>query len=258
VSDALPAVDERLAPPETRVEYLNGVELFAAPADEPHGTKHSQIDRVMGSFVASGYTPAVDMLTRTGHASDLAPDFSIFPSDRDPQTHGRRIEEIAFEVTSEQALSVPTAKARQLIQRGVRRVFCLLVKQRRVLEWSRETDGWSPLADSAVIEDRCLVRPMPIAALLDATLTDDAIAQALLAKRPPSLERAFTETREAARKESATAHARRTILTIFSERKLYVPEGVRQAILACDDLETLDGWLRRAVTAPSAADVLGP
>ena len=31
----LPAVDERLAPPETRVEYLGGVELFAAPAGEP-------------------------------------------------------------------------------------------------------------------------------------------------------------------------------------------------------------------------------
>lgn len=52
-SQRLPAVDKRLAPPETRVEYLDGIEIFAAPADEPHASQHSPIDRVIGAHVKS-------------------------------------------------------------------------------------------------------------------------------------------------------------------------------------------------------------
>lgn len=255
-----PAVDERLAPPETRIEYLNGAEIFAAPAEEPHATTHSQIDRVVGSYVAEGYAPAVDMLTRTEEASDFAPDFSIFPTARDPGTRGRKLEEIAFEVTSEQSLSVPTTKARQLIQRGVRRVFCLLVKRRKVLEWSAEADDWSPIPEDGVIEDPCLVRPLSVTALLDASLADSAIAEALLVKRPAPLEKALRETRadglEEGRLEGRLVSAREAVLTVLTERGLGVPEDVRSAIDRSTDLEQLGRFLRRAATAQSALDVV--
>src|SRR5205807_2084448 len=79
---------------------------------------------------------------------------------------GRRLEELAFEVASKQRLAVPTDKARKLIRRGVRRVFCVLVKQGRLLEWSRETDGWATVPETSSIDDACLVRPLPVAALL--------------------------------------------------------------------------------------------
>jgi hypothetical protein len=125
-----------------------------------------------------------------------------------------------------------------------------------VLEWSRETDGWSPLPEDAVIKDRCLVRPMPTAALLDAALADDAIAQALLVKRPPSLESALTEAREQGREQGLEEERARSILMILSERGLPVSDDVRAAITACRDREQLDRWLRRAITAASAADVL--
>jgi hypothetical protein len=255
-SFGLPAVDERLAPPETRIEYLNGAEIFAAPAEEPHATTHSQIDRVVGSYVAEGYAPAVDMLTRTEEASDFAPDFSIFPTARDPGTKGRKLEEIAFEVTSEQSLSVPTTKARQLIQRGVRRVFCLLVKRRKVLEWSAEADGWSPIPEDGVIEDPCLVRPLSVTALLDASLADSAIAEALLVKRPAPIEKALRETHEDGRHEGRLVSAREAVLTILTERGLGVPEDVRSAIDRSTDLEQLGRFLRRAATAQSALDVV--
>jgi hypothetical protein len=78
-----------------------------------------------------------------------------------PLTGGRQLEELAFEVTSEQTIKVPTIKARELARRGVRRVFCVLVKQRRVLERSREIDGWRAMLETEVIENRCLVRPVP-------------------------------------------------------------------------------------------------
>jgi hypothetical protein len=84
----LPAIDERLAPPETRVEFLHGVELFAAPAEAPHATTHSRLAYVLEAHVASGYQAAVDLLMRTGAASDFAPDASIYPEGDDPKTGG--------------------------------------------------------------------------------------------------------------------------------------------------------------------------
>ena len=83
-----PDIDDRLAPPETRIEYLDGKKIVTMPADRPHATKHSQIDRVVGAHVAEGYEVAVDMLTRTSKTSDFAPDVSVFPSAPDPKTRG--------------------------------------------------------------------------------------------------------------------------------------------------------------------------
>jgi hypothetical protein len=54
-----------------------------------------------------------------------------------------------------------------------------LVEQNRVPEWSREIDGWATMPKGAVIEDRCLVRPIPVKALLDATSADEAVPRAL-------------------------------------------------------------------------------
>ena len=251
-----PRVDERLATPESRFEYLEGVEMFVAPADEPHATQQSQITRVMGSHVAQGYVPAVEMLTRTSATSDFAPDFSIFPAARDPKTGGRRLEEIAFEVASEQALSVPTRKARELARRGVRRVFCLLVKQRRVLEWSRETDGWEPLPEDGTITDPTLVRPLPIAALLDAAKADDAVALALLAKKTPALVQAIEEGHKEGRKEGVLDQAREAVLDVLCERGIVVPERVRAVITASTDLAELKRWRRRAVRVQAAEELL--
>src|SRR2546426_659743 len=87
--DPVPRIDDRLAPPETRIEYLDGKKIISMPADPPHATKHSQIDRVVGAHVAAGYEVAVDMLTRTSKTSDFAPDVSIFPKAPDPRTRGR-------------------------------------------------------------------------------------------------------------------------------------------------------------------------
>jgi Uma2 family endonuclease len=200
-----PAVDDRLAPPETRLEYLDGIELFAAPALPPHATMHARLAYVLEAYVAKGYVAAVDMLTRTGEASDFAPDASVFSSAPDPKTGGRRLEELAFEIASRQALSVPTNKARELVRRGVRRVFCLMVGRKRVLEWSRATDGWQPLDHKDALEDRCLVRPLPVRALLDAAAGDEAVVAALQARRVPALEALLAEGEAKGRAEGLRA-----------------------------------------------------
>jgi len=49
----------------------------------------------------------------------------------------------------------------------------------------------------------------------------------------------------------------RAVLTVLDARGVEVPAAIREQILACTDLAQLDVWLRRAVTASSAAEVIG-
>ena len=175
----VPAVDERLVMPGTRAEILKGALLMPPPADEPHGTSHFDLTYLLAAHVADGYRGAVDMLTRTSRESDFAPDASVFPRERDAETGGRRLEELAFEIVSEQWIGVPSEKARELARRGVRRIFCVVLKNRRVLEWSRATDGWSFLPEDFVIDDPCFATPLPVRALLDGAEVDRAVVAAL-------------------------------------------------------------------------------
>jgi hypothetical protein len=50
----------------------------------------------------------------------------------------------------------------------------------------------------------------------------------------------------------------RAVLTVLDARGVPVPEAIREQILACTDLPQLDTWLRRAVTAATADDVIHP
>ena len=258
-----PRVDDRLAPPETRLEYLEGVEVFAAPADEPHGIEHAELTHVLRAIRADSERVAVDLLTRTEEASDFAPDASVYPSERDPETGGRRLEELAFEVASEQSIGVTTKKARELARRGVRRVFCILIKQRRVLEWSREIDGWRTMPESEVIEDPCLAAPLPIRALLDPAAADEAVVAGLLARGVPAIMQlqaeseaigeAIGEARGEARGE-ATARAE-ALLSVLAARKILVDDATRAAVQRCTDTDQLKAWMNRAAVATTPEEV---
>lgn len=240
-----------MAPPETRVEYLDGMELFAAPSDEPHGNQHSQVDRVVGAHVKAPYQVAVDMLTRTEEASDFAADVAVYEpifNRKTGEKTGRKLEEIAFEVVHHQSQAVPTKKAIQLVARGVRRVFCVFVNQRKLCEWSREHGRWETLSPDATIEDRCFVRPITASGMIDWVLADDEVAKALLVKRPPAV--------VAALEESRMEEKRAGILRILEVRGLSVPQRVRSRIEATTDAALLDAWFARAVTVARAADLL--
>jgi Uma2 family endonuclease len=249
-----PAVDERLIAPGARYEVLNGKLLFVPPADEPHGTAHMDLATVLRVHATGDYRGAVDMLTRTKEVGDHAPDASIYPSERDPVTGGRKLEELAFEIVSEQAIRVSTGKARDYIERGVRRVFCVDVGKRRVLEWSQSKDGWDELPLDASIEDRCFVRPLPLRVLLEAAAVDDAVAEALLAKKNRRIEAAIAAASAAA----STAAMAGAVVQVLDARSVAISEADREHILSCKDLEQLRAWMGRAAVATRREDVFGP
>lgn len=249
--EVLPAVDDRIVMPETRAEIVDGQLIWASPADPPHATTHSDVDYVLHGHVAPGFRTAVDMLTRTSQTNDFAPDASVFPQAPDPVTGGRQLEHLAFEVTSEQALAIPTEKARELARRGVRRVFAVLVKQQRVLEWSRATDGWSTMADDGIIDDACFVRPLPVRALLDAAAADDAVARALLARGGAAIEAALGE-REA---RGDLAAMREAVLAVIAARWGAPSDDARDRVARCEDRAALRKWLTLAATVEGVRDV---
>jgi hypothetical protein len=64
-----------------------------------------------------------------------------------------------------------------------------------------------------------------------------------------------TEGRAEGRTEGRTEGLANAVLAVFAARDLAVTDDVRERILTCGDLETLERWLKRAVVAASAADI---
>jgi len=242
---SFPDVDDHLVEPEiTRDEIIGGQRVVLSPAKEPHAKQQTRLDYVIEAHVAPGFAAAADLLTRHDEESDFATDTCVYKEGIDSATGGRHLEEIAFEVVSEQSEGYVTEKALRMHRRGVRRIFAIWVKgPRRVCEWSPESQSWRPLEAGVQIEDPCLVAPLAVAALLDAAAADNAVVEALAAKGNPAIRR----------REAAVAAA--AILSVLEARGVAVSADERQEILRCQDLDRLDRWLRRAVVASSAGEV---
>lgn len=255
---SFPRIDDHLVVPEvTRDEIIGGRRVVTSPANAPHATKQSDLDYVLRAHVAPGYRVAADLLTRHDAESDFASDACIYKDGVDPATGTRYLEEIAFEVVSEQNERDAREKAPRMRNRGVRRVFAIFVKGQRVCEWSPKSQGWSLLDRSSQIEDpSCLVAPLAVAALLDAAVADNAVIEALAAKGNPAiLQREAAARSEGEAKGKAEGRAE-SILGILEARGLAVSAAQRQEILRCQDLERLDRWLRRAILAPSTDEAI--
>lgn len=193
-----------------------------------------------------GYIAAVDLLTRHDQESDFASDVCLFRDGVDPATGARYLEEIAFEVVSEQNERWVTEKARRMQRRGVRRIFTVWVKTHRVCGWSSGSESWRSLEAGARIEDPCLVAPLAVAALLDAAMAEYAVVEALAAKGSPAI-----RDRDAAVKAEGKAEGQaEAVLEILAARGVAMSAAQRQEILRCHDLDRLGRWLRRAAPGP--------
>jgi Putative restriction endonuclease len=256
-----PRLDDHLVEPEvTRNEIIGGVRTVAMPAEPPHATQQSELDYLLRAHAAPGYRVAVELLTRHDQDSDFATDVCVFKDGLDPATGHRYLEEIAFEVVSEQSERLVKEKAVRMHRRGVRRIFTILVKGHRVCEWSPESQTWQPLEPAGHIADPCLVAPLAVRALLDAAAGDNAVVEALAAKGNPALRRREAEAEAKGeargRAEGQAERAADDVLKVLEARSIAVSPAQRQEILSCRDLDRLSRWLHRAALASSADEVL--
>ncbi|WP_437483542.1 DUF4351 domain-containing protein [Sorangium sp. So ce1014] len=201
-----PAVDEHLVAPEvTRDELIRGRKVVAAPALEPHAEQQVRLDFLIAPHLRPGYIGAADLITRVAEGSDFATDLSIRRAGTDPATGRRYLEELSFEIVNEQSMRDVREKAEDLLARGVRRVFALFVKRDEVAEWSAAEGRFVPLTPDATIEDPCLVRPVPVRALLDGAAAEREVVRALERKGNPEIEAIKARERQAALDEGRRA-----------------------------------------------------
>ena len=259
-----PRVDDHLVVPElTRDEIIGGRRVVASPAHPPHALQQTRLDYVIEAHVAPGYRAATDLLTRHDEESDFASDTCVLRQGTDPETGTRYLEEIAFEVVSEQNEGLVTEKASRMHHRGVRRIFAIRVKGQRICEWSPDSRSWQLLEPDARIDDPCLVTPVAVTALLDAAAADRAVVEALAAKGSPALrerEAAAAAQGEAKGQAAGMAEGRaagmaEAVVRFLEARGVAVSETQRQEILRCRDLDLLERWMGRAALAFSAEEV---
>jgi len=262
VHTELPAVDERLIAPETGYEIDDGRLVHVAPSDEDHAVNQCAIGALLRAHRSSEHEVAVDMLTRTSERDDFAPDASVYPSARDPETGGRQLEELAFEVLATSRLGHAGTKAAKLTARGVRRVFAVDVVKQRAFEWSRELGTWEILAESARLEDAALAVPLPVAALVDAAVADDATVRAYRAKRHPEFLAERQEGREEGRAEGhaegleeGLERGRIQMLRRVLSVKFGSIDPELEARIVAASPEVLDRYLVRILTAATIAAV---
>ena len=245
---SLPEVDERLVMPETRYEVEDGRVLYVSPADEPHGSRHSKLSALLEAYVRDAYDAATDMLTRTSVTDDVAPDASVFLRERNPETDGRHVEELAIEIVSTERLSHTESKARKLVGRGVRRVFAIDIDRQRVLEWSKDLGSWQMLSSTGAIDDPVFAAPLPVEALVVASKADDAMALGLIAKGNRMID---------ARVAEGKAEGRVSVLREqFEEKFGALSEEVALRLHGASD-EQLSRWTKRILTAESVQAVFG-
>ncbi len=257
-----PSVDEHEIRPEIeRREMVDGEIMRTFPAELPHAVQTGDLDYLLRGHLISGYRVATDLVTRHDQKNDFASDSAVVREGTDPATGSRYREELAFEVVSKQSKASVTRKAPTMIKRGVHRVFAVFVKKRQVAEWVPDTgkkaEGhWVELAADVSICHSSLAEPLPVAAILNAALADDAVARALAAKGNLVIRGIRAEGEAEGKIEGKIEGKAEAILTVLKGRGLDASDAVRRRILGATDLATLERWLLKAGTVASSEEVV--
>ncbi len=195
---------------------LDGRVMEVVPAEAPHADKQCDLVYVLRAHVAPGYVASTELLTRVSKKSNFATDACIRRDGLDAEGH-RYLEELSFEVQHTQSDASLAKRAHYLLERGVRRVIAIEVQMAEkgrvqagpVKEWVPASQGghghWRRLAADERFEDRCLQRPVKVAALMDAIEADNAVARALMARQNPAIldmrQQSFDEGHEQGHKQ---------------------------------------------------------
>lgn len=275
--------EDHLVEPETRAEMFQGERMEASPARPGHGDTHQRLGIVVGLSASPEYIVSTDLLTRHGPGDDFATDTCVRKAGIDPATGHRYLEELSFEVFHTQARAHAERRAQVVVGSGVRRMFGLFVRptdeeaeaeghvEISVEEWLPKAKKWKRLSVGDAIEDACLASPLPVSALIDAAMMDKAVVEALAANSSPALAE-FGQThfrdgkregfrdgkREGFRDGVAFGESRRqreALLSVLEHRGIALTPEQRARVEACDELERLEQWFSRALSARSADEL---
>ncbi len=262
---SFPPLDSRLVTPETREEMVGGVRMETMASEPPHGDTQFDFSRVLGAVLQPGYVGSIDMLTRYSEGDDFAADLSVRQGGTNPDTGQRYLEELVFEIGNTQRLSDLRGKAANMSQRGVRRIFAIMVQDQTAHEWDPAAEKMRPMKEDAISDPRTLVRPLPLSLVLliargamggvavqkVQAVVNDFVAEALDAQGNPAI-RLIEQRGEERGERRAMVQA---ILTTMAARSVTVDDVSRRRILACADPDTLLRWMIRAVTASCVEDL---
>jgi len=276
---SFPRVDDHLVQPEvSREEVIRGRKILTMGANPEHADAHSQLDFLIAPHVCEGCAAGSDLLTRVNQGSNFATDVSVRKKGIDPRTGARYLEELSFEVINEQSMSTAIEKAEDLIRRGVRRVFAIFVKENYVGEWSVTKNEFVRLGSDEVIDDRLLIRPVAVQALLDAGIAECEVARALSKKGNPEIKRIVDEGEKRGHKKGLDEGEKRghkkgldegekrghkkgldegrrnLLLALFRKRFGDVPATIEKRVSEAK-AEQIDGWAERLLIAASLDDV---
>ena len=250
-SSRFPPVDEHIVVPEsTRDEVIRGQRVIAMPALAPHADEQADVVSLFREQVRPQYRPSVELLTRVSRKSNFATDFSIRKQGKDPKTKQRYLEELSFEVVNEQSARSIRTKAEELTARGVRRVFAIFVKKGLVAEWSADKGDWVLLSMDSVIEDRCLVRPVAVRAILDRSVARGEITRALDLTGEPVLQQIKADCRREGKREGKRDMLLRQLRKKFGD----VPQAIEQRVEHARPRE-LDSWADEVLVAATLEQV---
>lgn len=258
-----PPLDDHLVIPEvSREEIIDGRVVQTMGANPEHAEAHTRLDFVIMPHVREGFIAATDLLTRINEKSNFATDTCVRKIGTDAATGKRYLEELSFEIVNEQSLSDVTDKARNLTERGVRRVFAIFVKIDEIREWSVTRNAFVPLDKDSFIEDPLLIRPIAVRSLLDLSAAEAEVLEAFIQKNHPGVDRIRRDASEEAHKkghkkgfDEGRREAPRAYFTDLVLAKFHViPDDLKQRIDGASN-DDLTQWGRRLLTATSLDEV---
>ncbi len=258
------APDDRLARPEYGEfgeEVIDGVRMECLASDAEHADPQLRLGIVVGVCLRKGYVASTELLTRIEEETDFATDVCVRQEGVDPETGGRYLEELSFEVANTQTReNLEEIRVPKLQRCGVRRISAVLVPEDEVLEWSVAESGWRGWARGEKIRDPVFIQPLEVEAILDAAEVDQLVSKAQLTKKEPHLMGVIKE-REARGRADGLAEGEakgyaEAILLAFESHSITLDAENRQEILECQDTALLRRLLTRALVATSASEVL--
>ncbi len=263
-STPFPPIDEHIVRPEvSRDEVIRGRKIVTMGANPEHADAHTRADFVLAAHVCDGYVVSSDLLTRVSQGSNFATDVSIRKQGTDPSTGKRYLEEVSFEIVNEQSMRDAKEKAEDLIKRGVRRVFAIFVKTNEIREWSRSKEDFDLLDMDGMFEDRVLIRPIAVRALIDMTMAECEVARALWKKGNPEIQKIRDAGVDEGHKKGldeghkeALKGQQKLLTVVLQSRFGELPLAI-QALLGTADVEKLNAWAEKAATAQSLNHIFG-